>query len=154
MLRLPRDGRARLSRLGTVDALDLDRQRQLVIVRRDNIEHLLMIGGPNEPVIEPPIIQAESRDPLRDEFDPHIGSLGRTIGRGAIAIAVAQSVKLLSQFLATVVLSRLLAPREFGIVAMAWPILGFVSLWQDFGFTPTTIQRSKISGAELGCYFG
>jgi flagellar protein FliO/FliZ len=62
-LRLPRNGRARLPRLGTVDAFDLDRQRQLVIIRRDNVEHLLMIGGPNDIVIESEIIRAESRDP-------------------------------------------------------------------------------------------
>jgi flagellar protein FliO/FliZ len=61
-VRLPRNGRARLPRLGTVDAFDLDRQRQLVIIRRDNIEHLLMIGGPNDVVIESDIIRAESRD--------------------------------------------------------------------------------------------
>src|SRR6202047_5328263 len=62
-LRLPRNGRARLPRLGTVDAFDLDRQRQLVIIRRDNVEHLLMIGGPNDLVIESEIIRAESREP-------------------------------------------------------------------------------------------
>jgi flagellar protein FliO/FliZ len=62
-VRLPRNGRARLPRLGTVDAFDLDRQRQLVIIRRDNVEHLLMIGGPNDIVIESEIIRAESRDP-------------------------------------------------------------------------------------------
>jgi hypothetical protein len=61
-VRLPRNGRARLPRLGTVDAFDLDRQRQLVIIRRDNVEHLLMIGGPNDVVIESNIIRAESRD--------------------------------------------------------------------------------------------
>jgi flagellar protein FliO/FliZ len=62
-LRLPRNGRARTPRLGTVDAFDLDRQRQLVIIRRDNVEHLLMIGGPNDIVIESEIIRAESREP-------------------------------------------------------------------------------------------
>ena len=62
-VRLPRNGRARLPRLGTVDSFDLDRQRQLVIIRRDNVEHLLMIGGPNDIVIELEIIRAESRDP-------------------------------------------------------------------------------------------
>ncbi|MGH6846110.1 MAG: hypothetical protein ACREC0_01335 [Methylocella sp.] len=62
-LRLPRNGRVRLPRLGTVDAFDLDRQRQLVIIRRDNVEHLLMIGGPNDIVIESEIIRAESREP-------------------------------------------------------------------------------------------
>jgi len=63
--RLPHSSRARVPRLGLVDAFDLDRQRQLVIVRRDNVEHLLMIGGPNDLVIESQIIRAEGRD-LRD----------------------------------------------------------------------------------------
>ena len=60
-LRLPRNGKARLPRLGTVDAFDLDGKRQLVIIRRDNVEHLLMIGGPNDLVIKSQIIRAESR---------------------------------------------------------------------------------------------
>ncbi|MBX9874305.1 MAG: hypothetical protein K2X84_05560, partial [Beijerinckiaceae bacterium] len=38
-------GRARQPRLGVVDIHDLDRQRQLVLIRRDNVEHLVMIGG-------------------------------------------------------------------------------------------------------------
>lgn len=62
-LHLPRNGRARQPRLGIVDAFNLDRQRQLVIIRRDNVEHLLMIGGPNDLVIESEIIRAESREP-------------------------------------------------------------------------------------------
>jgi hypothetical protein len=66
-LKTPGGGRTRLPRLGVVDAFDLDRHRQLVIVRRDNVEHLLMIGGPNDLVIESEIIRAEARDVrLRD----------------------------------------------------------------------------------------
>lgn len=61
-LRLPRNGRTRQPRLGIVDVFDLDRRRQLVIVRRDNIEHLLMIGGPNDLVVESEIVRAESRN--------------------------------------------------------------------------------------------
>lgn len=59
-LRMP-GGRARQMRLGIVDAFDLDRQRQLVIVRRDNVEHLVMIGGPNDILIESQIIRTEAR---------------------------------------------------------------------------------------------
>jgi len=43
-LRLPGGGRARQPRLGLVDAFWLDGQRQLVLVRRDSVENLLMIG--------------------------------------------------------------------------------------------------------------
>ncbi len=66
-LKTPGGGRTRLPRLGVVDAFDLDRNRQLVIIRRDNVEHLLMIGGPNDLVIESEIIRAEGREVrLRD----------------------------------------------------------------------------------------
>ena len=45
-------GRTRQPRLGLVDAFSLDGQRQLVLVRRDNVEHLVMIGGPNDVLVE------------------------------------------------------------------------------------------------------
>lgn len=64
-LRMP-GGRARQMRLGIVDAFDLDRQRQLVIVRRDNVEHLVMIGGPNDILIESQIIRTEARPREKD----------------------------------------------------------------------------------------
>ena len=50
-LRVP-GGRTRQPRLGLVDAFSLDGQRQLVLVRRDNVEHLVMIGGPNDVLLE------------------------------------------------------------------------------------------------------
>jgi flagellar protein FliO/FliZ len=61
-LRLPRNGRTRPVRLAIVDAFNVDHKRQLVIVRRDNIEHLLMIGGPNDLVIESQFVRSESRE--------------------------------------------------------------------------------------------
>jgi len=56
-LRVP-GGRTRQPRLGLVDAFSLDGQRQLVLVRRDNVEHLVMIGGPNDVLIEAQINRA------------------------------------------------------------------------------------------------
>jgi hypothetical protein len=61
--------RGRQLRLGIVDAFDLDRQRQLVIVRRDNTEHLVMIGGPNDVLIESQIVRAEARETRGREKD-------------------------------------------------------------------------------------
>ncbi|MDB5508298.1 MAG: flagellar biosynthesis protein FliO, partial [Hyphomicrobiales bacterium] len=68
-LRQAPGARSRQPRLGIVDAFDLDRQRQLVLVRRDNVEHLIMIGGPNDLLIEPAIIRgqpAQSAEPRRE----------------------------------------------------------------------------------------
>jgi flagellar protein FliO/FliZ len=62
--------RNRARRLDIVDAFDLGRDRQLVIVRRDNVEHLLMIGGPNDILVEGAFARTEARDlrpaPARD----------------------------------------------------------------------------------------
>ena len=49
--------RTRQPRLGLVDTYDLDGQRQLILVRRDNVEHLVMIGGPNDVVVEMNIVR-------------------------------------------------------------------------------------------------
>src|ERR1700737_3303464 len=50
-------------RLGIVKIFALDQSRQLVVVRRDHVEHLVMIGGPNDLVIESDIVGAGGRDP-------------------------------------------------------------------------------------------
>src|SRR6188472_3933840 len=50
--------RGRMPRLAVIDAAAVDGRRRLVLVRRDNIEHLLMIGGPSDIVVEPNIIRA------------------------------------------------------------------------------------------------
>ena len=47
-----RAARGRAKRLGVVDVAPVDQKRQLVLVRRDNVEHLLLIGGLQDLVIE------------------------------------------------------------------------------------------------------
>ena len=39
-------------RVAVIDAAAVDRRRSVVLIRRDNIEHLVMIGGPTDVVIE------------------------------------------------------------------------------------------------------
>lgn len=70
-------GRSRQPRLGVVDIYDLDRQRQLVLLRRDNVEHLLLIGGLNDVVIETNIVRVAGArlaptpsEPGAERFEP------------------------------------------------------------------------------------
>jgi flagellar protein FliO/FliZ len=80
--------RGRMPRLAVIDAAAVDGRRRLVLVRRDNIEHLLMIGGPTDIVVEPNIVRAM---PVRDqmsqrpgvgapELPPRMGPLPDAIG--------------------------------------------------------------------------
>jgi len=59
-------GRNRAPRLAVVDAAAVDAQRRLVLVRRDNVEHLILIGGPTDVVIEPGIQTGDLERALRE----------------------------------------------------------------------------------------
>jgi flagellar protein FliO/FliZ len=58
--RLGASTRGRQPRLAVIDYASVDNRRRLILVRRDNIEHLLMIGGPTDVVVEPNIVRAVS----------------------------------------------------------------------------------------------
>jgi len=62
--------RGRMPRLAVIDAAAVDGRRRLVLVRRDNVEHLLMIGGPTDIVVEPNIVRAM---PARDQLPARQG---------------------------------------------------------------------------------
>jgi hypothetical protein len=71
--RLGSSARGRQPRLAVIDAATVDGRRKLVLIRRDNVEHLMMIGGPNDLVVEPNIVRASAardagRDIGRDQF--------------------------------------------------------------------------------------
>src|SRR5580704_1958580 len=73
--------RGRMPRLAVIDAAAVDGRRRLVLVRRDNVEHLIMIGGPTDIVVEPNIVRATAgRDqlpqrPAGAELPPRIAPL-------------------------------------------------------------------------------
>jgi flagellar protein FliO/FliZ len=56
--RLGSNTRGRQPRLAVVDYASVDGRRRLILVRRDNVEHLMMIGGPTDVVVEPNIVRA------------------------------------------------------------------------------------------------
>ena len=65
--------RGRMPRLAVIDASAVDGRRRLVLVRRDNVEHLIMIGGPTDIVVESHIVRAQ---PARDQLPQRTGSIG------------------------------------------------------------------------------
>jgi flagellar protein FliO/FliZ len=59
-------------RTGVVEATSVDGRRRLVLIRRDNVEHLIMTGGPVDVVIETGI-------PVRQP--PLVNGLGEVLSR-------------------------------------------------------------------------
>ncbi len=72
-------GRGRQQRLGAVDVFNLDQSRQLVLLRRDNVEHLVLIGGPNDVLIESQIVRVEPRNARERD----LGDVAPQISNGA-----------------------------------------------------------------------
>ena len=50
--------RQQTARLAVVGRASISESRQIILVRRDNVEHLLMIGGPSDIVVEASIARA------------------------------------------------------------------------------------------------
>lgn len=68
--------RGRNRRLSVVDTLAIDQKRQLIIVRRDDVEHLILTGGPQDVVVESgiPVVEAPPAAPQRRAL-PKLGAL-------------------------------------------------------------------------------
>jgi hypothetical protein len=72
--------RGRQPRLAVIDAAAVDSRRRLILIRRDNVEHLMMIGGPSDVVVEQNIVRAVPVAPAREA--PPTRGPGETVARG------------------------------------------------------------------------
>jgi flagellar protein FliO/FliZ len=73
--------RGRAPRLAVIEAGAVDGRRKLVLIRRDNIEHLIMIGGPTDIVVEANIVRGQNtaRDAVPARGTNATESLPRTV---------------------------------------------------------------------------
>jgi PST family polysaccharide transporter len=72
------------------------------------------------------------------------GDLGRRTAHGGMIAIIAQPIRMTIQFIATAILARLLAPEDFGLVAMATAVTSFVAIFSELGLTSATVQRAQI----------
>ncbi len=109
----------------------------------------MMQGSSQE--IEDGEFAPEAIDLLPSEMDT--GALHGKALTGAVYTAISQGVKALMSVVSQVVLSRILFPAQFGIVAMVAPVLAIVGLFNDLGLSSAVIQRDKISQEDLNSLF-
>jgi PST family polysaccharide transporter len=55
--------------------------------------------------------------------------------------SVSQGVKVLSQFIITVILARLLLPNDFGLLAMATVFMNFAMIFSEMGISSALVQK-------------
>lgn len=91
--------------------------------------------------------------------DAHLGTFdiksdlkGRAV-RGGLVTTIGQFATKLVQLGSTVVLARLLTPRDYGLIAMITTVTGFMWIFQDVGLSIATIQREKITHEQVNTLF-
>ncbi len=87
------------------------------------------------------------------DADAAPAEIGAKLGRGVAVTALSQLFKLGTQVVSVVVLSRLLTPADFGLVAMVFPVVGLVSLFQDAGLWQALVQRERITSEQVSTVF-
>jgi polysaccharide transporter, PST family len=78
--------------------------------------------------------------------------VGRSV-RGGVITFGAQAVKVVIQIGTVVVLSRLLTPQAFGMLAMIAVLIEILDQFKDLGLSAATIQRSEITHAQVTALF-
>src|SRR5689334_17173618 len=88
-------------------------------------------------------------------FEEHREShdLGRRALRGGILSVIIQYGNAVLQIGAAIVLARLLAPEDFGLVAIVTVLTSFAPLLIDFGLLDATAQRKTITPAQVSGLF-
>jgi O-antigen/teichoic acid export membrane protein len=94
-------------------------------------------------------------DSVAAYFEDHSASddLGRRALRGGLVSVAMQYGNGALQIVAAIVLARLLAPEDFGLVAIVTVLTSFAPLLIDFGLGDATVQRSKITHAQVNSLF-
>src|SRR5207302_886792 len=72
----------------------------------------------------------------------------RTISAGVVTIS-SQAAKFLLSLGSTVILARLLTPRDFGLVAMVTAVTGLLAMFRHAGLATPTVQREHLTHAQV-----
>ena len=75
----------RLACLGVSNQASIDPGRHLIVVRRDHVEHVLLIGGYNDLVVERTIVRDRPRE--RSDVDPLLRIARQVAPSGPVTLA-------------------------------------------------------------------
>ena len=103
--------------------------------------------------IRPAQVEEEERNQEHIKTDHLLPDLKRrTISSGVVTVS-AQATKFALSLVSTMILARLLTPRDFGLVAMVTTVTSFLIVFKDGGLSIATVQREKITHAQVSNLF-
>ena len=104
--------RARRTRLGLLESTPVDSKRRLLLVRRDNVAHLILTGGPTDVVVEQDILIAQ-QTPVENPIQANKPDVRRSaVPQAAPAPAPAKAAAAVAAAPAVVAAAAIEAPAE------------------------------------------
>ena len=80
-------------------------------------------------------------------------SVAKTAIKGASWLVLFRAISQIISWGATIVVTRLLVPADYGVMEMATMLTGYVVLISEMGFGAAIVQRKEISREELSSAF-
>src|SRR5687767_2365409 len=79
--------------------------------------------------------------------------LGKQVFKGGMVSTASRGLQAFLQIVSTIVLARLLAPEDFGLMAIIFALTSFAPMLIDCGLADVTVQRKTISNAQVSTLF-
>lgn len=74
--------------------------------------------------------------------------------RSLALVGGSQVISRVISFATTIIMARILSPNDYGAMAMATLVIGFIAFFNEIGISAAIVQREKITEEELsGCFF-
>jgi O-antigen/teichoic acid export membrane protein len=106
-----------------------------------------------KPALHSAGLDEEERNQEHIKTDHLLPNLKRRTISGGVVTMSSQAAKFGLSLTSTVVLARLLTPRDFGLVAMVTAVTGFLAMFRHAGLAIPTVQREQISHAQVSNLF-
>jgi O-antigen/teichoic acid export membrane protein len=90
--------------------------------------------------------------PIAERVDAK-SPLARHAARGFASIVSGRLFSQAAQFLASIVLARLLLPSAYGLVAITWTLTGFAALFSDLGLGAALVQSRVLTERDAATAF-
>lgn len=103
--------------------------------------------------ISPRRTQAEINEELLS-VDHLKDSLGKRTARGGVIVIAAQMARAVIQLVTTFFLSRLLAPEDFGVIAIGYTVLTFITMFTELSLSTAAVQTQRLTQNTASAIFG
>lgn len=101
----------------------------------------------------PEVVEPSQVAPPATPSDFNAENLRGKSVRGALATGVAQAAALVLRTGSTVLLARLVSPRDFGLFGMVAAFTGVLSLFRDFGLSLASVTNVTVTREQLSTLF-